>query len=233
VKSLKIGKNKKIIITTACIILLFVVSIFGLNMFSIISDDSEGVGKNLTEKDKLIGEWETQDSINDDNILQSYIFYENDTLLSTYITYNTGETHIGWADYYFEEGKLCMKTHPHGAITDDDFYCYDYSFSEKNTQITLSTDGLTTVTLIKVNYEHYKFIGSWVSDQEETVTFNQDGACNYYGAGEWELGGKTIFITLDFTGGKNYMSYKFSFSEDDKTLILTDPSGGSRIFTKE
>jgi hypothetical protein len=42
-----------------------------------------------------------------------------------------------------------MKTHPHGAITDNDAYCYDYTFFDDDTHIKLTTSELPTVTLIK------------------------------------------------------------------------------------
>ena len=99
---------------------------------------------------KFIGTWELQPYPGSDpNDLTTYIFYQNGSLVSTFIDYD-GENHTGWADYSLENGKVCMKTHPHGAITDDDYYCYDYEFSQKNTQLTLSTNELPTATLNKI-----------------------------------------------------------------------------------
>ena len=43
-----------------------------------------------------------------------------------------------------------MKTQPHGAITDDDSFCYDYEFSDGDTTLVLTTSELPTVTLTKV-----------------------------------------------------------------------------------
>lgn len=109
-------------------------------MFGVFQDDTS----------KFIGTWEMEPQEVGQNVSQTYIFYENGTLLSIYIDYDSNETHVGWADYKVEGGKLCAKTHPHGAITDNESYCYDYEFSDGDTRMTLTTSELPTVTLIKV-----------------------------------------------------------------------------------
>jgi hypothetical protein len=134
--------------------LIIVITIFFLivSLSGCIDNSSNIVNKNnnnkISDQYKFIGKWETDASIVDSNILNTYIFYENGTFLSTYIIYSPSETHKGWGDYNLTDGKLCMKTHPHGAITDNDAYCYDYTFYDDN-HVKLSTSGLPTVTLIK------------------------------------------------------------------------------------
>ncbi len=95
--------------------------------------------------DKLIGTWEWVG----ENEKNTYIFYQNQSLFSSYINLDTGETHRGWGVFEFNQSKLCMSTtHGHSGKTES--YCYDYVFSENNSRLTLSATGLTTVTLIKI-----------------------------------------------------------------------------------
>ena len=61
-----------------------------------------------------------------------------------------GVNHTGTGDYTIENNLICMKTHPHGAITDDDAFCYNYTFSLDNTVVTLSAKELPTVVLTKI-----------------------------------------------------------------------------------
>ena len=99
---------------------------------------------------KFIGTWELEPFLGSDpNDKTTYIFYENGSLLSIFDDYD-GELHEGLADFYIEIDKLCMKTRPHGAITDGDLYCYDYEFSNSDTKVVLTTSNLPTVTLTKV-----------------------------------------------------------------------------------
>ena len=104
----------------------------------------------ISNKEKFIGRWETEESINNPNILQTYEFYDNGTLLSIYIVYNPSETHEGFADYQVEKNKICMQTQAHGAITDGDAYCYTYKFYDGDTRMVLDADDLPTVNLIKI-----------------------------------------------------------------------------------
>ena len=124
-----------------------------LSLSGCLENSSNVVNKNnnnrVSDQYKFIGKWETEDSINNPNILRTYEFYENGTLLSIYIVYNPSETHEGLADYQVENGKICMQTQPHGAITDGDAYCYDYTFFDNDTHVTLTTNELPTVTLVK------------------------------------------------------------------------------------
>ena len=128
--------------------------LIAITTLNVLSDTTTNTGEiNIDKSDinKFIGTWETELSITDENIVQTYIFYENGTFLSIYIVYNPAETHEGWGDYNIENGVICMETHPHGAITDGDAYCYDYKFSNDDTHMTLSTEELPTVTLVKIN----------------------------------------------------------------------------------
>ena len=81
-----------------------------------------------------------------------------------------------------------------------------------------------------------KFIGKWETDNDFVLIFFENGTCRmegiFNGPGVWEIENDTIFITLRFTGGKNYMSYNYSFSNAGKTLILTDSGDRSWVYNK-
>ena len=53
------------------------------------------------------------------------------------------------------------------------------------------------------------------------------------GTGTWELKDGEILITINFNDGKNMMSYEYHFSNDDKTLTLTDAGDRILIFSKQ
>ena len=95
---------------------------------------------------RLIGTWEWIS----ENEKNTYIFYENKSLYSSYINLETGETHKGWGVFEFNQNKLCMST-THGHNGKNESYCYDYVFSQNNSKLVLSTTGLATVTLIKIS----------------------------------------------------------------------------------
>lgn len=86
------------------------------------------------------------------------------------------------------------------------------------------------------NKEIDKFLGKWKTDQDLVLIFFENGTCRIEGTlngpGVWEIENDTIFITLRFTGGKNYMSYNYSFSNDGETLTLTDSGYRSWVYNK-
>ena len=101
-------------------------------------------------KNRFIGTWELQSfEGSDPNDTTTYTFYENNTFLSVFDDYD-GYKHEGRGDYYLNKGSICMDTHPHGAITDNDSYCYDYRFSNNYTILTLTNSSLPDVTLLKL-----------------------------------------------------------------------------------
>ena len=99
---------------------------------------------------RFFGTWELEPfEGSDTRDTTTYIFYNNGTLLSIFDDYD-GEVHSGLAYYTVEDGKICMKTKPHGAITDNDSYCYSYIFSIEDKRLTLYNIELPTVLLVKV-----------------------------------------------------------------------------------
>ena len=134
---------------TVITIILLTVGLSGCidNSSNIVNKNNNN---NVSEQDKFIGKWETEESINNPNILQTYEFYNNGTLLSIYLVYSPSETHEGLADYQLENKKICMQAQAHGAITDGDAYCYNYKFYDDDTRMVLDADELPTVTLIKI-----------------------------------------------------------------------------------
>ena len=101
--------------------------------------------KDASDLNKLVGTWKWTGE-NEEN---TYNFYENHSLYSYYIHLETEETHEGWGTFDFNQSKLCMSTtHGHGGQSES--YCYDYVFSEDNSQLTLSSVNLQIVTLNKI-----------------------------------------------------------------------------------
>ena len=83
-----------------------------------------------------------------------------------------------------------------------------------------------------------KIIGTWKADPDITLIFNKNGTCKmqgfFNGDGVWELDdNNTLYITLRFTGGKNYMSYFYEFSADDNILTLSDASDNYWFYTRQ
>jgi len=131
-------------------IMLIVILLFSAIGLSGCTDKELPAGKVHGDTSKFIGTWELEPFPGSDpKDITTYVFYENNTFISTFIDYD-GDPHIGWGDYTLDNGKMCMKTHPHGAITDNDAYCYDYEFSLGDTYVILSANELPTVSLIKV-----------------------------------------------------------------------------------
>ena len=83
--------------------------------------------------------------------------------------------------------------------------------------------------------EEDKFVGTWeTEDKSLKLVIYEDGECNFMsGDGTWELKNNTLLMVIRFTGGKNTMSYIYSFSEDGKELTLSDTSGRYWIYTKQ
>jgi len=144
-------KIKNITILIGIIAIAIIITLIAYSTFETIPGITNNNEKiDIPTISKFIGKWETEASIADENILQIFTFYENNTLLSEYIIFSTGETHRGWADYNIDNETICMKTHPHGAITDGDSFCYTYTFSNDNTHMTLANNELPTERLVKV-----------------------------------------------------------------------------------
>ena len=98
---------------------------------------------------RFIGTWELEPfEGSDPRDTATYTFYKNGTLLSIFDDYD-GEVHQGLAYYTVDDGSICMKTVPHGSITDNDSYCYSYIFSLEDTRLTLFNAELPSVILVK------------------------------------------------------------------------------------
>ena len=82
-----------------------------------------------------------------------------------------------------------------------------------------------------------RFNGTWKTGQGLIFIFHKNGTCMMQGwvsgTGTWNISDNKLFVTLEFTGGKNYMAYDYKFSNDDTVLTLTDASGNSWIYSKQ
>jgi len=79
-----------------------------------------------------------------------------------------------------------------------------------------------------------RFIGTWKTDQGVQLELFSDDTCIFLGSsGEWNIEEEKINITVMFEGGKNMMSFNYEFSNDYKTVTLTDPGERVMVFTKQ
>ena len=111
---------------------------------------------NQDEKDILVGSWKMGQLDNaNQNESNIYDFYKNGTFLSQYTDLDRNETHTGWGDYSIKKGNvICMNTHPHGSVTDNDSICYEYEFSDNNKELKLFPEGISSIseiTLFRTN----------------------------------------------------------------------------------
>ena len=82
--------------------------------------------------------------------------------------------------------------------------------------------------------EEDRFIGTWKSERGAlTITFFSDDDCSFFGlSGYWEIKDEKLVITT-YEVEQNII-YDYSFSNDDKTLTLTEgKKGGVSVFTKQ
>jgi len=79
-----------------------------------------------------------------------------------------------------------------------------------------------------------RFIGTWNTEQGVTLIFHSIEKCEFFGSsGTWEINNGTLFIVLVYTDGKNKMSFNYEFSDNDKTLTLTDAGDRVQVFSKQ
>ena len=113
-------------------------------MISLVIQNDTNITQNDTSR--FIGTWEWSDETQE----YEFIFYENGSFHSSYINHAINETHKGWGNYELKDNKLYLST-SHGYGGKSDSAIYDYEFSNNNTQVTLSSSGRSTMTLIKVS----------------------------------------------------------------------------------
>jgi hypothetical protein len=82
-----------------------------------------------------------------------------------------------------------------------------------------------------------KFIGRWESEDGVIFIFKENNECSmegfFQGSGKWELKNNTLYVTLEYKDGQNYMAFDYAFSEDNTILTLTDPGGRARSYNKQ
>jgi hypothetical protein len=87
------------------------------------------------------------------------------------------------------------------------------------------------------NSEVDKFIGIWETNHGLTLIFYQNNTCAMQGLvsgkGKWNISDNRLFVTIEFSGGKNYMAYDYKFSNEDTVLTLTDAGGNSWSYSKK
>jgi len=82
-----------------------------------------------------------------------------------------------------------------------------------------------------------KFIGRWESDDGVVFIFKENNDCSmegfFHGSGDWELDNDTLYVTLEYKDGQNFMAFNYVFSEDNTVLTLIDPGGRARVYNKK
>jgi hypothetical protein len=181
------------------------------------------------EEKRFVGTWDWSS----DTEQNTYTFYQNKSLYSSYIHIVTKETHMGWGTFEVKDEKLyCATTHGHEGQTEA--YCYSYSFSQDDTYLTLSAENLPAVTLIKqIDYTE-KFIGNWKTDSDSEMIIHPNGECIFHGLdGTWKLEDDLILITTPFTGGENTLGYSYIFSDNFQTVALSGSSEQKIFYYKQ
>lgn len=102
------------------------------------------------DTNNFIGSWEMKPLDNaNQNESNTYIFYKNGSFISKYIDLDRNENHTGWGYYSIKENsEICMNTHSHGAITDNDSICYNYEFTEDYNEVKLVPKELSSLSEI-------------------------------------------------------------------------------------
>jgi len=189
-------------------------------------DDLQSIS---VEEKRFVGTWDWSS----DTEKNTYTFYQNKSLYSSYIHLATGETHMGWGTFEVKDEKLyCATTHGHGG--QDEAYCYDYSFSQDDAFLTLSAENLPAVTLVRQIDYAKKFIGKWKTEPGNEMIIYSNGQCVFHELhGTWKLEDDLILITTPFTGGENTLGYSYTFSDNFQTVALSGSSEQKIFYYKQ
>ena len=86
-----------------------------------------------------------------------------------------------------------------------------------------------------VNPEKNKFIGTWQNTTlglTITLTLFSDGTCTYLSLpGTWDI--KDGKYVMEFTDPSLTSTYMYTFSNNDRTLLLTSQDGLTTIYIKQ
>ena len=106
-------------------------------------------GKNDDKNvNKFLGDWE---AIIDPPEYESWSFYENHTV-KNYLLQKFEDQILPsttWFDYTYDTTTLCFST---GTPGSPEYFsiCYSYAFSQNTTRLTLSSNGIVIIDLIKL-----------------------------------------------------------------------------------
>lgn len=89
-----------------------------------------------------------------------------------------------------------------------------------------------------LNPEKNKFVGTWINNagyMNITISLFSDGTCAYMGiSGIWDLKDGKLVIDMPNTNPPLTATYNYIFSNNDRTLTLTDINAGSNtVYTKQ
>ncbi|MEF8879002.1 MAG: PsbP-related protein [Candidatus Thermoplasmatota archaeon] len=166
----------------------------------------------ISDFETLIGSWKTNDT---DAIFKTVSFYSNGTTISTegegtFELLSTDKQLI--VDYQSSQGGK---------------YTFNYSFSNDGNTLVLTDinmPGSATykrqVSKEQVDDKENRFVGSWIRDKKIAITFNEDGTYVSGDIGFFEYNNSKL--TLFHQNGTVNDVFEYSFSDDNKTLILTN-----------
>jgi hypothetical protein len=105
-----------------------------------------------TTQNKFLGNWEVID-IAPNN--ETWVFYANLTAKNILTQIFDGEpsTSISWFDYTNDTTTLCFSTNASPDTSDYFSICYTYLFSQNATRLTLSSNGIIIIDLVKLSPE--------------------------------------------------------------------------------
>ena len=110
--------------------------------------NQNGNHTNTTTENTFLGDWETTI---DPPEYESYSFYDNQTVKNYYLQkfedqLLPSET---WFTYTYDDTNLCFSS---GTPGSPDYFsiCYTYTFSQNDTHLTLSSNGIVIIDLVKI-----------------------------------------------------------------------------------
>jgi hypothetical protein len=113
---------------------------------------TDGNQHHNTTQNKFLGGWEVID-IAPDN--ETWVFYANLSAKDTLTQIFDGEpsTSITWFEYMNDTTTLCFSTNASPDTSDYFSICYTFLFSQNETRLTLSSNGIIIIDLVKLSQE--------------------------------------------------------------------------------
>jgi hypothetical protein len=146
-------KNKPILII-AMMILLFCICFSGCQEQknqngNQTGNTTNGNQQHNTTQNKFLGDWEAIDVAPE---YETYSFYANLKAKNYLIQIFEGEPlpSVSWLNYTYDTTTLCFSTDASPGSPDYLSICYSYVFSQNATRLTLSSNNIVIIDLVKM-----------------------------------------------------------------------------------